>query len=216
MKQFNSIEEFANNFNKGTFGMYAMYLTEPKMNKYPNGTLPSERQTATPNPYIGRVQTLTIMQNACSGVNYYTIVQSECKREGIEFSDEKFKERFPKEKTYCESVEGLKNVVMEHLRGQRYLRLYTGRKPTKSVYFTYLDGELVTDPKVMKDIFNFIPPKKESKKQEELGIENIVGVRQPKLENVCLLMQGEKIYINPHHEEIVKKYIKDIAKLFLK
>ena len=29
-------------------------------------------------------------------------------------------------------------------------------------------------------------------------------------------MQGEKIYINPHHEEIVKKYIKDIAKLFLK
>ena len=68
----------------------------------------------------------------------------------------------------------------------------------------------------MKDIINVIPPKKEIKKQEKLGIENVVGVRQPKLENVCLLMQGEKIYINPHHEEIVKKYIKDIAKLFLK
>ena len=36
MKQFNSIEEFANNFNKGTFCLYAIYITEPKMNKYPN------------------------------------------------------------------------------------------------------------------------------------------------------------------------------------
>jgi hypothetical protein len=198
--QISSIKDFARSIKRGTFGLYAATFTEKKMNKYPNGTTPAMRKVTPENPYLGKVFTLSVYQNAATGLNYYNIVKSECKREGIDFSDEDFAIAFPKESTYCEATEdALANIILKHNeREQEYLRLYQGRKPTKVVYFTIYNYSIVPeDSELMADILRYVPAKKESPKQTALGITNIVEVKQPKVENVVFLAQGEDIYINP-------------------
>ena len=212
-KKLNNIEDFCKEIKKGTFGLYVGTLTEPKMNVFPIGCRGSER-----NPYLGKLKTLTLTQNAATGVNYYTIVKSECKREGIEFTDEEFAKVFPYESTYCESEsKDLSNIIMVKNDGtQKYLRLYKGRKPTKSITFYLLDGKIIDkDSDLMKNILRYIPTKKESVKQENLGIKNIVGVRQPKIENVLFMAQGRNYYVNPNFsflESIVTTKLKEVFK----
>lgn len=196
MKTYNSIEDFANVLNKGTFGMYVATLTDKRMNKYPCGC---GRVAGTENPYEGRVKNLAVYMNAATGVNYYAIVKGECEREGIKFTDDEFAAAFPKEGTYCESADDnkLRNVIMENpANGQRYLRLYDGRKPTKVMYFTLVDDVICTDAKVLAEIARYTPAHSGSKKQEALGIANLVGVKQPKIENVLFMRQGDKMWCN--------------------
>lgn len=220
--QVNTIEDFGKRIKRGTFGLYAALLTEKRMNKYPNGTLRKDYKTTPENPYVGKVFSLSIYQNACTGVNYYTIVKSECEREGIHFSDAEFAVAFPKEGTYCESAEdALSNIIMEHNdTHQRYLRLYEGRKPTKVVYFTIYDNngvlQLVEEgSELMNDIKRYISPKAPSAKQLELGIKNVVGVKQPKIENVVFLAQGEDIFINPRFGFVGLFNLENINKMFV-
>ena len=78
--QISDIKDFARGIKRGTFGLYAATFTEKKMNKYPNGTTPAMRKTTQENPYLGKVFTLAVYQNAATGLNYYNIVKSECKR----------------------------------------------------------------------------------------------------------------------------------------
>ena len=196
MKTYKSIEDFAKVLNKGTFGMYVATLTDKRMNKYPCGC---GRVKGTENPYEGRVQNLAVYMNAATGVNYYSIVKGECEREGIKFTDDEFAAAFPKEGTYCESADDdkLRNIIMENSsNGQRYLRLYDGRKPTRIMYLTIVDGEVCTDAKVLADIARYTPDYSGSKKQESLGIANLVGVKQPKVENVLFMRQGDKMWCN--------------------
>lgn len=196
MKTYNSIEDFASVLNKGTFGIYVATLTDKRMNKYPCGC---GRVKGTENPYEGRAKNLAVYMHAATGVNYYSIVKSECEREGIKFTDDEFAAAFPKEGTYCESAndDKLRNIIMENTtNGQRYLRLYDGRKPTKVMYYTMVDGEICTDAKVLADIARYTPEYSGSKKQEALGITNIVGVKQPKVENVLFMRQGDKLWCN--------------------
>jgi hypothetical protein len=174
------------------------------------------------NPHLGKVYNLSLYQNACTGVNYYNVVKSECEREGIHFTDAEFAVAFPKEETYCESVDdSLKNIIMEHNdTNQRYLRLYKGRKPTKVVYFTiYKDGDniyLVEEGSaLMKDIKRYITPSKPSAKQEALGIKNVVSVKQPKVENVVFLAQGEDIWINPRFSFVKLFSLDNLKKHFV-
>ena len=217
--QISDIKDFARNIKRGTFGMYAATFTEKKMNKYPNGTTPAQRKSTTENPYLGKVFTLSVYQNACTGVNYYNVVKSECKREGIDFTDEEFAIAFPKEGTYCEATEdALANIILKHNeREQEYLRLYKGRKPTKVVYYTIYNYSIVPeDSELMKDILRYVPAKKESAKQEALGITNIVEVKQPKIENVVFLAQGEDIYINPRFAMMKMFNLENINKMFAK
>lgn len=217
--QISDIKDFARNIKRGTFGLYCATFTEKKMNKYPNGTMPSQRKAATENPYLGKVFTLAVYQNAATGLNYYNIVKSECKREGIEFTDEEFAAAFPKERTYCEATENaLDNIILKHNdKEQEYLRLYNGRKPTKAVYFTIYNYSIVPeDSELMADIKRYIPSKKESAKQEALGITNIVEVKQPKVENVVFLAQGDDIYINPRFGSMPMFNLANINKLFVK
>lgn len=198
--QISDIKAFARGIKRGTFGLYAGTFTELKMNKYPNGTTPKEHKTTPINPYLGKVFTLSIYQNAATGLNYYNIVKNECKREGIEFTDEEFAAAFPKEATYCEATEdALSNIILKHNNSeQEYLRLYKGRKPTKVVYFTVYNYSIVPeDSELLADIKRYVAPKKASAKQEALGITNIVEVKQPKIENVVFLAQSNDIYINP-------------------
>ena len=215
--QISDIKDFARNIKRGTFGLYAATFTEKKMNKFPNGTTPAQRKTTPENPYLGKVFTLAVYQNAATGLNYYNIVKSECKREGINFSDEEFAIAFPKQETYCEATEdALANIVLRHNeKEQEYLRLYNGRKPTKVVYYTIYNYAIVPeDSELMQDILRYVPAKKESAKQVALGITNIVEVKQPKLENVVFLAQGEDIYINPRFGTMALFNLANINKMF--
>ena len=195
---FKTIEEFGKSFTKGSFGMYCATFTPKKLNKFPND---KTRKQATAdgeyNKYENRVFTLGIYQNACSGVSYYACVKSECKREGIEFSDKSFEEAFPYEKTYCNSEnKELSNFIMKHdTKDQKYLRLYIGRRPTHYKVIIFLDGHVATDAE-LEDIKRYEGKRTKSVKQEALGIKNIVRVCQPKIENVMFLVQGEKEWKN--------------------
>lgn len=222
-KQISTIESFGKNIKKGTFGLYAALLTPQKMNKYPCGTPRKEMTEDKINPHLDNVFNLSVYQNACTGVSYYALVKSECEREGIHFSDEDFAAAFPKEGTYCDSLDDdLKNIIMKKDDSdQLYLRLYKGRKPTKVVYYTiYKNGdniELVEEgSELMKDIKRYITPSKPSAKQIDLGIKNIVEVKQPKVENVVFLAQGDDIYINPRFGFIKLFDLEHINKLFIK
>ena len=222
-KQIATIEDFGARIKRGTFGLYAALFTEQKMNKYPNGTKAGERKNTPENPHLGKVFNLSIYQNACTGVNYYNVVKAECEREGIHFTDAEFAVAFPKEETYCESVDDtLANIIMQKDDSeQRYLRLYKGRKPTKVVYYTiYKDGDKITlveeDSELMKDIKRYITPSKPSAKQEALGIKNVVAVKQPKVENVVFLAQSDDIWINPRFGFMQIFNLDNINKLFTK
>ena len=222
-KQIATIEDFGARIKRGTFGLYAALFTEQKMNKYPNGTKAGERKNTPENPHLGKVFNLSIYQNACTGVNYYNVVKAECEREGIHFTDAEFAVAFPKEETYCESVDDtLANIIMQKDDSeQRYLRLYKGRKPTKVVYYTiYKDGDKITlveeNSELMKDIKRYITPSKPSAKQEALGIKNVVAVKQPKVENVVFLAQSDDIWINPRFGFMQIFNLDNINKLFTK
>ena len=217
--QISDIKDFARGIKRGTFGLYAATFTEKKMNKYPNGTTPAQRKTTPENPYLGKVFTLAVYQNAATGLNYYNIVKSECAREGIPFTDEEFAIAFPKQGTYCEATEdALANIILKHNESdQEYLRLYNGRKPTKVVYYTIYNYSIVPEgSELMNDILRYVPSKKESAKQLALGITNIVEVKQPKIENVVFLAQSEDIYINPRFGAAALFSLDNINKLFAK
>ena len=217
--QISDIKDFARGIKRGTFGLYVATFTEKKMNKYPNGTTPAQRKTTPENPYLGKVFTLAVYQNAATGLNYYNIVKSECAREGIPFTDEEFAIAFPKQGTYCEATEdALANIIMKHNdNDQEYLRLYNGRKPTKVVYYTIYNYSIVPEgSELMNDILRYVPSKKESAKQLALGITNIVEVKQPKIENVVFLAQSEDIYINPRFGAAALFSLDNINKLFAK
>lgn len=209
MKKFNSIESFCENVAKGSFGLYAATLTEKKMNKFPC----DKTAARVANPYLGSVFNLAIIQNTATGVSYYKLVESECKREGISFSKDEFAAAFPYEKTYAEGVGGkLDNMIMENTKtNQRYLRLYFGRKPTKTIYYTIIKDAnggyrvLNEDSAEYKEIMRYVPAKSGSAKQEALGISNIIEVRQPKVENVVFLMQGEKMWMNERFAGILNE-----------
>lgn len=211
MKIYGTIEEFASEYTKGTFGLYAGTITVPSMNKYPKGTPRSEYKTTTPNPYAGRIKKYTFWKNAACGKSYYAIVKAECEREGIEFTDEEFKQAFPREETYCTSED---NIIFTHADGVRkYIRLYAGMKPTKCVSFLFVDGELIAKGSdTYKDIQRYMSTSDGSKKQEAIGIKNIVGVHNYSLDNLTFLSQGNRLYINPNYRgetidmETVKGY----------
>jgi hypothetical protein len=211
------IKAFARGIKRGTFGLYVATFTEKKMNKYPNGTAPKERKNTPINPYLGKVFTLAVYQNAATGLNYYNIVKNECKREGISFTDDEFAAAFPKEETYCAATESaLSNIILKKNDSeQEYLRLYNGRKPTNVVYYTIYNYSIVEEnSELMKDIMRYVAPKKASAKQEALGITNIVEVKQPKVENVVFLAQGDDIYINPRFGVQAMFNLDSINKMF--
>jgi len=220
--QISDIESFAKSIKRGTFGLYAATFTEKKMNKYPNGTSRKDYKTTPVNPYLdangnSEVYTLAFYQNAATGLNYYNIVKSECEKEGIHFTDEEFAIAFPKQETYCSAEsDDLSNIILKKNDSeQKYLRLYNGRKPTKVVYFTIYKTSIVPEGSaLMADILRYVSPKKESAKQSALGITNIVEVKQPKVENVVFLAQGDDFYINPRFGIMELFNIENIRKMF--
>lgn len=202
--KYSTIEEFAENFTKGSFGLYAVTYTPVKVNVNPRDKDRSEVTSDEKNKYTDRVMKLTVYRNACTGIDYYNAVKGECEREGITFNDNEFEVAFPKKETYTETIStSLKNIVLQKKDSpQRYLRLLCGRKPTKVKSFLFLDRKLATEEEIA-DINRYIAPHKESAKQEALSMQNIIGVRNVKLENVLFLGQGSKYWENPNYESVI-------------
>ena len=202
--KYNTIEDFAENFTKGSFGLYAVTYTPVKVNVNPRDKDRSEVTSDEKNKYTDRVMKLTVYRNACTGIDYYNAVKGECEREGITFNDNEFEVAFPKKETYTETIStSLKNIVLQKKDStQRYLRLLCDRKPTKVKSFTFLDGQLATEEEIA-DINRYIAPHKESAKHEALSMQNIIGVRNVKLENVLFLGQGSKYWENPNYESVI-------------
>lgn len=195
-----TLRKFFNACKKGTFGLEVGTCTPLKMNKYPKGTLPSERKSTPQNPYEGKVFTFAYYKHAATGCNYYSIVYNECKREGIEFTKEEFAKAFPYEECSCGTSDD--NTIYEK-NGKEYLRLYVGRKPTQVTYKMVFEGkEVLKGSALYEDIMRYVTSKGESKKQEALGLTNIVGVRNPHVENVMYARQGTKEYINPMFKDV--------------
>jgi len=192
MTTFANVIEFVNNYRNATFGLSIVSITEPKMNKFPNGTAPADRKHTPENPYIGRVKTLAVYTNAACGCNFYNLVKAECEREGIHFSDDEFSAAFPKQATYASSED---NKVYTNDSGKQYIRIYKGRRPTKVDYYTMIDGEIVAnDSPILADARRYMQARKPSAKQTALGIANLIEPRNIGVENILGMKQGEKSY----------------------
>lgn len=179
--------DFIKNLKSGTFGIYVSTLTEKKMNK-------GGRSGIAPNPLFGKVFTLALYQNAITGCSYRNLVKSECIREGIDVSN--FDNDFPPSETYAVTND---NKVFAKKDGTtQYFRLYlsNGRERSKVKYETLILNDDGTYRKPTeeeeKTIKAYTPSKSESKKQEALGISNIVEVRNITISNILFIKQGEK------------------------
>lgn len=178
--------DFIKNLKGGTFGIYCATMTEKKMNK-------GGRSGIAPNPLFGKVFTLALYQNTITGCNYRNLVKSECIREGIDVSN--FDKDFPPSETYAFTND---NKIFTKKDGTaQYFRLYlsNGRERSKVKYETVvLDNGTYRKPTEEEEriIKSYTPAKSESKKQEVLGISNIVEVRNITISNILFIKQGDK------------------------
>lgn len=175
---FQSVNEFCNNINKGTFGISLVAVTEPKMNK-------------KGNPFFGRVKKATYITNVALGYTYENVVNNRLDRKGLESN---FESEKPKGKSWLEFPYLL---VSDKDNTQQYLRT-TMRKNSKIDNIYLLDGKIVNDLDIINQIKQWLPKPSTSAKQETFGLaeEEQVIVRDFKVENIVSLMQGEKKYTN--------------------
>ena len=166
----NTIKDFVNNINKGTFGIQMVSVTEPKMNK-------------RNNPYYGRVQKITYMLNVMLGYNYENVVNNQLAREGKVAN---FVADAPKGREWDMFPYILKSTSDSE---QMYLRTTMGKvTKVKSIYI--IDGKIASDNEVIA-IKSFMPKSNGNTNQ---GTDVEIVVRDFKLENIVLLKQGNKEY----------------------
>ena len=176
--KYNSVESFVADFKSATFGLSVITLTTKKV--------------------LGlNLLKLKVVVNASVGIDYYHAVRALAEKQGIVFTSEsEFLNAFPKEPTYAHKT-NIKAIYEHNTNGTRYLRTYEGRSITKVVKVVYFneDGSQITNPYLLAQIA--AKDNATSKKQNELGMTKIVELKQPKLENILFLKQGEKTYESP-------------------
>lgn len=157
--------------SKTQFGLAAVTLTEPKMNK-------------RGNPYFGRVQKVSYYRGFMFANYENTINGASAAKSGATGT------YIADAPSYCHHVPGLENVLLQNNKDseQYYLNLLT-KKTTTTIRSTYLvDGKVATEEQVA-EIAQWLPSHTNSKKQEEFGItdeEQVLPLR-PKLQNVICL-----------------------------
>lgn len=177
MAQFITISDFANNINKGTFGIVMLTATTPKMRK-------------TNNPYFGRVIKVSYRTNVALGWGYEKTIEGRLEKKGLptDFEVEK-----PKGKTWVAYPFILEK---DSDTSVQYLRTFTRNNTTsKSVFM--LDGVLVTDNNIIAEIKSFIPTPSDSAKQIALGLTNAEDRVNPldyTLENILYIAQSDNYY----------------------
>lgn len=166
---------FANEITKGAFSTVTI-KNQPKMNK-------------RNNPYLDRVECMTVYHNCQLGCSYQNSVDASLGRCGI---DSEFIAEKPKGMHFTDD-NGI--ILQSDTNDTLYVRIqmYSTTKVTKTYY---LDGVEVTDPQILEEIKSFIPQSKPSQKQENAGLseDKQVIVRSIKLENVLSIKQGDRVY----------------------
>ena len=175
------LENVVNSIVGGQFGVVVVINTIPTWK-------------SVHNPYVNRVRKITKISNCGFGVRYENVVESHATQCGIDTTEtpfvvEKRKGMHPKYDNNC------KIFVSDKDENQHYLSLVFRGNESKDVQYT-LDGVLVEDPMLRKDIESYIRPPYISKKQIAYGVskDKVVKTISPKFENIVYLGQGNKVY----------------------
>ena len=178
------VNEVSSLLKKGQFGYTIITKTTPKMNK-------------TDNPYFGRVEKVSVYKNAMLGCSYTNIVNNRLESEGKERN---FAAQAPKGKknynSFFDQSEKDENTF--------YLKIafYKERSQITSNYI--IDGNNATQTQI-QEIKNFLPKKYSSAAHQGLNEENEVKMITVNFENVCAILQGERlIYTNNYKKEFAE------------
>lgn len=165
------IEIVSANLKAGQFGYTITTATEPKMNK-------------TGNPFFGRVQKISVYENAMLGCSYENIVNN--RREG-EGSNPDFEAQAPKGKLIFNRFfyQSLKDESTFYLK----IIFYKSQTRVESSYL--VDGRPATTDEI-NALKAFMPKPSSSAAHQGLEAENEVKIVAPKWENVLLIKQGDK------------------------
>lgn len=189
-----SINDFIEKHNKGTFGVYAVTITEPKL------------KGGKKCPYLGKVLKATFIKNAILGISYMGAVNGVARRENIEnFQFEEGKLPWGVWKNYPYTI--------EH-KGAEYLRLFQNSQ-TKMISVYFIDGkEVDKSSEEFKDLELYLPSKTASKKQMECGIkeEETVTPLTYKYDSICYLQQKDNMYIKNVGIAVEPQWIKEMFK----
>lgn len=173
----NQVNEVSANLKKGQFGYTVVTKTTPKMNK-------------TGNPYVNRVEKVSVYTNAMLGCSYANVVNNRLENEGKERD---FVAQAPKGRksynSFFDQSEKDENVF--------YLKIAFYQKQTHVTSNYLVDGELAT-PEQVEEIKKFLPKNYSSAASQGLEEEDEVKMIAVKFENVVAIVQGEKLhYIAP-------------------
>ena len=165
------VEIISANLRAGQFGYTITTATEPKMNK-------------TGNPFYGRVQKISVYENAMLGCSYENIVNNRREAEG---NTADFEAQAPKGKLIFNKFfyQSLKDESIFYLK----IIFYKKQTSVKSSYL--VDGRAATDDEI-KAFEVFMPKPSSSATHQGLEPENEVKIVAPKIENVLLIKQGDK------------------------
>lgn len=182
-----SVKEFTERINKGTFGIQFLFITEPSMNK-------------KGNPFYGRLKKVTYISNVALGYDYENVVNARLAKQGLEPC---YKAQAPKGLHHISDYMLAKNSDPS----VTYLRA-TMQGSTKEKHSYYLDNIKVTDPTLLAEIKVWITPKTKVAKQSAHGLtENQVVVRNVTTTNVVALKQGAKLYFVENKELDLDEYL---------
>lgn len=166
------VNEVSSILKKGQFGYTIITKTTPKMNK-------------TANPYFGRVEKVSIYKNAMLGCSYTNIVNNRLESEGKERN---FTAQAPKGKKFYNSF----FYQSEKDENTFYLKIAFYKERSQITSNFLIDGNIAT-PNQIQEIKNFLPKNSSSAAHQGLSEENEVKMITVKFENVCTILQGERI-----------------------
>lgn len=148
------------------------------------------------NPYVGRVQVLTIWDNR-QFADYANVVASRTESGEYVAENQGYECLIPRLLDYKQLKDGSENL---------YLRLMEKSQDSKVIKHYLLDGEIVTDAKVIEEIKSFIPQKTyNNTKQIEAGVDadRVVKFQRIKIDNILCLHQNADNTITNLSREIV-------------
>lgn len=193
IKKIDSVCEFISAHNKGTFGVWAITVTDCDKS-FRKGT------KANRNQYLGRVLKATFVKNAILGISYEGALKGAAKRSDVEnFEYQVSKLPWGEWKQYP--------YIISH-KEKDYLRLFSNKATVfKSVYF--IDGREATESEVI-EIKQWLPERKASSKQLESGITEDEAITPLTycFDSILLLQQGEKQYMQNNLLSVSLDWIK--------
>lgn len=148
------------------------------------------------NPYVGRVQVLTIWDNR-QFADYANVVASRTENGEYQAENMGYETLIPRLLDYKCLKDGSENI---------YLRLMEKSQDSKVIKHYLLDGEIVTDEDTIAEIKSFIPTKTyNNTKQIEAGVdaERVVKFQRIKVDNILCLHQNADNTITNLSREIV-------------